>query len=192
MRQGLPGQQQQLVQLVLQCAGMMQLRKLPGLICDTYGLTEARRGHALSMSATPCWLRQLRMLHASFAGVPDRMLPASACVLCRTVTAGSKAHSRVSSRRTSEAAGQDVTAPQLQLPQLETGLSEGEVKDLAYLVFACNCPHEGVCTHSQLLWLQASSMIVCLLVPHLQQRQHGRQQHPGPRCRSDLQRHLPI
>lgn len=30
-------------------------------------------------------------------------------------------------------------APTLNLPQLNTGLSESEVKDLAYLVFACNC-----------------------------------------------------
>lgn len=33
--------------------------------------------------------------------------------------------------------------PQLQLPQLQTGLSEDAIKDLAYLVFASNCPHEG-------------------------------------------------
>lgn len=30
-------------------------------------------------------------------------------------------------------------APSLNLPQLTTGLSESEVKDLAFLVFACNC-----------------------------------------------------
>lgn len=63
---------------------------------------------------------------------------------CRTVTADSTAHSRGSSRRTSDAAGLQAEAPQLQLPQLDTGLTEAEVKDLAFLVFACNCPHEGV------------------------------------------------
>lgn len=30
-------------------------------------------------------------------------------------------------------------APLLHLPQLDTGLSEAEIKDLAYLVFASNC-----------------------------------------------------
>jgi hypothetical protein len=30
-------------------------------------------------------------------------------------------------------------APLLHLPQLNTGLSEAEIKDLAYLVFASNC-----------------------------------------------------
>jgi hypothetical protein len=61
---------------------------------------------------------------------------------CRTVTTDSKAHSRGSSRRTSDAAGYE--APRLQLPQLHTGLTDAEVKDLAFLVLACNCPHEGM------------------------------------------------
>jgi hypothetical protein len=64
-------------------------------------------------------------------------------VTCRTVTADSKAHSRASSRRTTDADGQQAAAPQLQLPQLEIGLSEAELKDLAYLLLACNCSHEG-------------------------------------------------
>lgn len=57
----------------------------------------------------------------------------------------SRAPSRVSSsRRASEAAGEEVAAPQLKLPQLSTGLTEAEVKDLAYLVFASSCPREGM------------------------------------------------
>jgi hypothetical protein len=46
-----------------------------------------------------------------------------------------------SGRRTtgaSEAGEGEVVEPQLDLPQLSTGLSEAELKDLAYLVFASN------------------------------------------------------
>jgi hypothetical protein len=33
--------------------------------------------------------------------------------------------------------------PQLDLPQLVIGLTELEIKDLAYLIFACNCRDEA-------------------------------------------------
>lgn len=59
---------------------------------------------------------------------------------CRTVTAEAATRTRSSNRDVSldgEAAERE--APTLNIAQLQTGLSESEIKDLAYLVFVCNC-----------------------------------------------------
>lgn len=42
-----------------------------------------------------------------------------------------------------EAAQQDI--PALNLPQLQTNLSESDIKDLAYLVLAANCNQQAEC-----------------------------------------------
>jgi len=45
-----------------------------------------------------------------------------------------------------EAAQQDI--PALNLPQLQTNLSESEIKDLAYLVLAANCNQQAECAQA--------------------------------------------
>jgi hypothetical protein len=63
-------------------------------------------------------------------------------------------------------------APLLHLPQLNTGLSEAEIKDLAYLVFASNCGNSTdgesrlahMCTHTAHLLAEAQLLPLNMLL----------------------------
>jgi hypothetical protein len=81
--------------------------------------------------------------------------PAGSC----SATAGDgRGRSRAPSRRTSgdaQAAAPAPAPPELQLPQLATGLTGAEVQDLAYLVLAAACPEQGVCVCVPTGWVHA-------------------------------------
>jgi hypothetical protein len=73
-----------------------------------------------------------------------------------------------SSRRASEVGGQQqlqCELPALDLPALRTGLAEAEANDLAFLVFAANCPEQGVCVWGGAVCASVAVWLVGLSTP---------------------------
>eukprot|EP00878_Enallax_costatus_P006953 GHUV01007287.1.p1 GENE.GHUV01007287.1~~GHUV01007287.1.p1 ORF type:complete len:760 (+),score=222.01 GHUV01007287.1:879-3158(+) len=122
-------------------------RRLLEYVLEAYKAKGGRAQLPIGMNSAEAWLLDAVDVQALLAGLHHSKAAGTLDLLqyvrkasSRTITSEAAVSGR-SSRRDSYLDGEESErdAPMLNLPQLNTGLSESEIKDLAYLVFACNC-----------------------------------------------------
>eukprot|EP00879_Flechtneria_rotunda_P024770 GHRR01026279.1.p1 GENE.GHRR01026279.1~~GHRR01026279.1.p1 ORF type:complete len:285 (+),score=108.08 GHRR01026279.1:633-1487(+) len=132
-------------------AGLLEdRRRLLEYVLDTYKAQGCKLQLPIGMNAAEPWLLDAVDVTALMSALHHSSTSGSTIDLLLCCKQGSRTATHDASRRVSSVDDNGMSAggacdadyaevPSLQLPQLDTGLSESEIKDLAYLVFAANC-----------------------------------------------------